>query len=236
MRATLDQIMEAASVALARTDYLLCEQKCLEALALARRESDWAYYAKILLPLQESRRQRRSAAAEGVIRLGSGQLEGDPETWLAEHPTGCVLLTRPHDAETARALHTAAGAGRLNVEVLLADCGADEPRWLLRTFAGPAACCTVAAPPAEWRERPLAGHGDTDASTAGSPANWFLDAAEALGDATAAGSANFQSNHDRLEALEQCLEAVTDHEAIHQRLHETASALARGKLGLDARQ
>ena len=231
MSSALDQVMEAASVALSRTDYLLCEQHCLEALAAARQAENWAYYAKILMPLQESRRQRRITAAEGAVRLGSTRLEGDPDTWLSEHPAACIVLTRPHDVRTAAALRAAATARHLNVEVLLADCGADEPRWTLRAFTGREVSCTLAAPPAPWRDRWLEGQADAgDATTGGAtPADWFLDAAEALGDAAVAALTDHATTQQHLEGLEQCLEVVTDHEAIHHRLREVAHALARGE-------
>ena len=67
----VDAIMEDASQALSRMDYLSCETFCLKALSLARRAKRWPVYARILLPLQETRRQRRMIAAAGVIRLGS---------------------------------------------------------------------------------------------------------------------------------------------------------------------
>ena len=108
----LDAMMEAASQALARMDYLVCESHCLDALAIARQRQDWPYYARILMPLQEARRQRRMIAAEGVIRLGTANLDGDPSAWLEQMrvgPTqaeiaGCIVLTQPHGADDARRL------------------------------------------------------------------------------------------------------------------------------------
>jgi len=68
--ATLDALMEDASRALAEMDYLTCESLCLKALAAAREDGNWAYYKRILLPLQEVRRQRRMIAADGDVVLG----------------------------------------------------------------------------------------------------------------------------------------------------------------------
>jgi hypothetical protein len=228
MKAALDQVMQAASLALADRDYLLCEYKCVEALALARQASDWAYYARILMPLQESRRQRRMIAAEGMIRLGSQGLAGAPEQWLALHPTACIVLTQPHDRQTASTLRAAAAARHQHVEVLLADCNMDADQWSLRSFAGPEVTLKLAPPPVQWRDQWMPGRvTGTDAT----PATWFLDAGEALGDAATALLGDHAADRQRLEALEHCLEVVTDHEAIHHRLRDAAVALAHADRG-----
>src|SRR5690606_17570305 len=90
MSSTLDDIMERASRSLAAMDYLTCERLCVEALAAARRAQDWSYYARILLPLQEARRQRRLIAADGWVRLGTSDLEGPHHDWSGVFEAGCV--------------------------------------------------------------------------------------------------------------------------------------------------
>lgn len=239
----LDAIMEDASGALSRMEYLVCEARCLEALAVARQQSDWAYYARILLPLQEARRQRRMIAAEGVVRLGSAGLEGQPTDWLDTVAPGCIVLTQPHTAATARELATTVRTKRLCAEVLLADNPVTAPRWTLRAYNGPSVNCEVAAPAADWLDRwlvpddgdavepaatdtPSGSGGAGPAAAEGArPVDWFLDACEALGDAALAQVSSPLGDPKRIEELERCLDVVTDHEIVHQALGDAARAL-----------
>jgi hypothetical protein len=153
MTATLDEQMEAASEALARMDYLRCEALCVQALAQAREQRRWPYYARILLPLQEARRQRRQIAADGVIRLGTASLHGGPADWLDAIEAGCIVVTAPHTADDARALHEAAIERGQYVEVLFSESESSDERWQIGSFAGPKVRCERPAPPADWRDR-----------------------------------------------------------------------------------
>ena len=56
-----------------------------------------------------------------------------------------------------------------------------------------------------------------------SPADWFLDAAERLGDAVLDGVAA-RDARQRVAELEACLEAAPDHEILHQRLWDAVKA------------
>ena len=234
-RMSLDVIMEKASDTLARMDYLACEALCEQALAQARAAQDWAYYGRILLPLQESRRQRRMIAAEGAVRLGTRDLTGDAESWLAQFDAGCLVVTQPNGRHDAARLHEHARRSRRWVEVLFADSQTDEPFWTVRTFSGPAASCRVPAPRPDWRNAWLTpkttspqarASGSTPAganSASATPADWFLDAAEKLGDAMIA-SVTSSDPRQRIAALEQCLFALPSHELLHQRLGDAARA------------
>ena len=221
--ATIDQTMQRASEALARMDYIECESLCLRALAAAREAGDWADYARILMPLQESRRQRRMIAAEGVVRLGSTSLAGGLETWLSHVDAGCIVVTQPHGRHDALRLHEAARAAGKHVEVLLADCDPSAPKWTLRTFTGPDVTCDIDAPPAPWVDTDEPG----DAAEAHwpTPADWFLDASERLGDAALAAVAPQSTGPARVAAIEACLDATADHEILHQRLYDAARAI-----------
>lgn len=226
MPAELDDIMEQASVALAKMEYLTCESFCLTALSRARGAENWGYYARILLPLQEARRQRRMIAAEGVIRLGTATLTGQPEEWLRDARAGCIVVTHPHKPNIAHALDAAAQEQRLYVEVLFADNAIDAPKWVLRSFRGPSVVCEVAAPPREWLDRWLAPGGNGVPRGERTPADWFIDATEAMGDAALAQLPSTLSPSERLAALEACLDVVTDHEIIHQRLGDAARSMS----------
>lgn len=218
--------MERASQALVAMDYLTCESLCVEALAEARRAQQWDTYARILMPLQESRRQRRMIAAEGAVRLGTGGLSGDASSWLGGHTAACIVVTHPHHAASARALHDAARRDRLHVEVLYADNTTDADTWRLTSFAGPAVVCEVAAPPADWRDKWI---GHTASDRVKQPADWFIDATEALGDAALEQVATLTGSVERIDELEARLAAADDHEILHQRLAEAARAAAQGE-------
>ncbi len=225
----IDEQMERASEALARMNYLACERLCLESLALARGEGRFEDYARILLPLQESRRQRRLTAAEGGIRLGTAGLEGEPVDWLPRLNPGCILLTRPHGPAQARDLLNLAHERGLHIEVLLADNATADEKWQLRAFAGPDVRCDVDAPPRTWRDRWLharevqAGQGEIELE----PSGYFLAASEALGDEALRMAESEENILARLARLEACLEVITDHELLHQALARTAREAAR---------
>jgi len=223
----LDSVMEQASEALARMDYLTCERLCLEALAAARADRDWAYYAAILMPLQESRRQRRMIAADGAIRLGTSDCSTDVRQWLKHLSRGgCIVVTTPCTAEQAASLRRIAHERRLLIEVLLADNAANAEQWTLRAIDSPVqAACHRPAPPAAWRDRWLNDAADVAAVHDATPADWFLDAMEALGDEAMSAIDPALTGEARLAALENCLTVVSDHEILHQRLGDAARDL-----------
>ncbi len=239
----LDSVMERASVALVRMDYLACERYCLEALAMARRERRWAYYARILLPLQEARRHRRMIAADGVVRLGSTDLADIGSGILEQVTPGCMVVTRPHGKRDALALASAARDLGRYLEVLYCDNEASDEVWHVTSWQGPAVTVARPAPPASWRDVWLGGDIKLPLSpvkSAQRPADWVIDATEALGDAALAQVAQSeQLAHrgqdtdpmQRLAALEACLLVVTDHEIIHQRLGDAARMLAVAQAG-----
>jgi len=195
---TIDDTMEQASRALAEMDYLAGERLCLRALAQARAAEDWSAYHRILLPLQECRRQRRMIACDAGVRTGPG-----------DAGAGCVVLLPPATAEEARALREQAHAEAQHVEVMLvAEAGDDT--WRVTSYAGPAVHAAVPAP----------GRGVPDVT-------WYLRASEALGDAAIAAVDAPLGSLDRLDALAGMLDVVVDHEKLHQRLADAARALLR---------
>jgi len=204
----LDPIMEQASRALADIDYLGCEVLCLKALAIARQSARYGYYARILLPLQEARRQRRMIAAAGSIQLGSMADGFTPEAWLDEHPAGCIVLTHPHTAEDAKALDVSARRNNQCVEVLYADNPAEDRTWTIRAYTGEPVSCEVDAPQEIDR-----------------PAQWFIHASEQLGNAAIQSVDPQLAGPARVEALEVRLTVFPDHELLHQRLADAARAV-----------
>ncbi|NJL30574.1 MAG: hypothetical protein HC898_02480 [Phycisphaerales bacterium] len=186
---SLDELMEKASVALSAREYLACEAMCMQALELARGKSDWAYYARILLPLQEARRHRRTLSAEGFIRLGI--LAADLETIekaLPDQPF-CLVLTHPGSVEMARRIQTISRENFRFAQILWADNAIQADHWVLRSMGGVSVEAKLQSPPASWCGRWLNPCEQVEADShqpARKPGDWVIDAVEALGDAALA--------------------------------------------------
>lgn len=192
---SLDSTMQQASEALARMDYLTCEALCLEALASARSSEQWSYYARILMPLQECRRQRRMIACDAGVFTDT--------TDVAE---GVIVFTPPHTAESVDEVDRAMRQSRRHVEVLFVSDTSDT-EWTVRAHRGAGVAVAVTSPP-----NPI-------------DVAWFLRASEALGDAAIAQVQAPLGSSERVIQLEKMLNAVTDHEKLHQRLGDAARAM-----------
>jgi len=117
----IDRIMDRASVALVENRYLECERLCVEAIGLAREAKDFDRLGRILLPLQEARRQRRQAAEETGAVVLTGQRKEVDEI-LNDHSQGCLLMTEPpYTQADGDAVRTEARQRGLFVEVLVMD-------------------------------------------------------------------------------------------------------------------
>ena len=225
MPATLDNLMESASQALADLDYARCESLCLDALSQARDAADWVMYQRVMLPLQEARRQKRQAALDGPVQLGTPQREDDTAAWLADHEQGCIVLTCPFTASDAKALNEKVHAQKRPIEVLFADNAADATTWRITSYAGPNVSVDLPAPKPQWVGKPL-----TACTIAPpTPAHWFMQASEALGNAALADIDTKPGSLNDLVALEQALACVDDHEILHQRLAAAAKSLHEAK-------
>lgn len=242
----IDKLMEKASQALVQMDYLTCENDCLQALSMARQAGEWVLYARILLPLQECRRQRRMTAADGWVMLGckSAQLALDT---IRDQGPGCLVLTHPLTPEQAQDLSLDLCRRKLYLELLYADNASKDNPWTLRSLHGPAVTATADAPPAGWLNRVLAENEPWPEQTTGSksapksaskstkgikprPSDWFINATEKLGDAALATVAAPLGSLERVDQLEACLRVVVDHEILHQRLADAARALTQAKV------
>ena len=217
----LDELMEDASQALAEMDYARCEALCLDALAQARAEQDWVMVQRVLLPLQEARRQRRQTAIDGWITLGissSNAQDGKPGL---DHSHGCVVLTHPSTAEDAADADQHARASAKSIELLYADNPADRGTWRITTYRGPSVTADVPAPDRAWIGQ--ATHAIDIAPP--TPAHWFMRASEALGNAAMDAITEPPGTVEYFDALAAALHAVGDHELLHQRLADAARAL-----------
>lgn len=217
--------METASQALAELDYARCESLCMDALNQARDVSEWVIYQRILMPLQETRRQRRQAALDGPILIGTPAQLGDVASQLNDLEQGCVVLTWPCTGGDAKALIASVHDSKKPIEVLSADNASDAPAWRVTSYAGPGLSVDLPAPKADW----IGQWTDPSAIAPPTPAHWFMQASEALGNAALAAIQAMPGSLEYLQALEAALSCVDDHEILHQRLASAAKALHEAK-------
>lgn len=225
MPETLDEHMETASRALAELDYARCESLCVEALRQARDASDWVMYQRVLLPLQEARRQRRQAALDGPILLGTPRQEDELPSQIDEIEQGCIVLTWPLTTNDAKSISETLRENKQPVELLFADNAADAPTWRITSFAGPGLSIDLPAPKSEWIGQWI----DPSSIDPPTPAHWFMQASEALGNVALAVIEAMPGSREYLQALEAALACVDDHEILHQRLAAAAKALHEAK-------
>lgn len=241
----LDQTMQQASTALVEMRYLEAERLCLDALDTALEREQWSYVARIVLPLQEARRQRRMIAADTAVQLGTLELD-DLQAWIEPGetrggPGGCLLVTRPCTIDDARSALRRLREQDRHAEIMFADAEVEEgpdfdadELWPIVSLIDEEVSVACAAPCDAWLGRPLR-PGDADwhapaaTAEAPTPADWFLDAAERLGDTAIDKASRAATPRDRFDQLQRLLDAAPDHELLHQALADTARALSRTK-------
>ncbi|MGA1043873.1 MAG: hypothetical protein ACO3ZY_01510 [Phycisphaerales bacterium] len=203
-------LMERAEAASRRRAWFEAERLAGKALAIARAADDFDAMARILLPLQEARRQRLAEAFETkkvrvLAEAPNEQTQVSPGIHLVEPPLGGA------DARRFRLL-------ALEQEVPVAVV-CREPITRLNecpiVAIGPVTIRTRIAPP----KKP----------SAPTP-SWMAKALEQLGDSVLE---NLDPGIDllkRIDHLLNCLETHPDHEKMHQALAEFCREAAR--LGL----
>jgi hypothetical protein len=205
--------MERASAALARTDYFEAESLCLKALERAIRARDFTSIARIAMPLQEARRQRRHEATDvgAVTTLREFAASG---TGAAALKPGCILIEPPMIGADARTLRALAERKRIAVMVLVREPTTASGRWPIVAVGGgtfrPAIVRVQVQPPERGQITPA----------------WFLSAQEALGDAAIEKVKPTWPADHRVEDLLEYLEGVPDHEKLHQALAAAAREAA----------
>jgi hypothetical protein len=120
----LQGLCEAGSERLTRMDYLGAEAALAEAEAHAWSARDWDTLARLYMPLQEARRQRRQRCGEGVVALdliASGpddQVDG--RRIVENYPHGQLLVAGWGSIEPARQVRALQPEHGLFVETFLA--------------------------------------------------------------------------------------------------------------------
>lgn len=204
----IDTMMEQASRALADTDYFKAERLALKALLSARQAEDFERMTRIVLPLQEARRQRRQLALDH----GSVTIIDQPRGEQSEIGTGCFLFRPPQVGADARRFRLAAFEEGIAVAVICR-----EPLTQLRL------CPIVAIAPGVTVREKVDPPADPDAPDL----PWFAEAMEALGDAAIDELDAELTPIKRIDALLARLDAIPDHEGLHHALVEACHEIIR---------
>lgn len=204
----VDEIMERAETALRRSQWFEAERLAHRAMEISRSKEDYALLARVILPLQEARRQRIQEA------LGNKKLtilQADITEDMPLTP-GCYLIQPPCVGADARRLRLAALRREIPVAIMCR-----EPLSILRL-------CPVVAigqmtiraridPPKDW-DKP--------------DHKWFVGAMEQLGDAAIEMLDTGLELDRQIDFLMAALDSVPDHEKLHQALEALCKQAAKG--------
>ncbi len=192
----IDDLMERASAALADTDYFGCAQLATEALHAAARAESWERMARIVLPLQEARRQIRLAAIDtGKIH----KLTGDERTEIPKVKPGCWYVEPPFVGADGRAIKEEAEARRAPVMVVVREPLTKSGACPI-VMIGPETVRAYVEPPKKVTM------------------DWMIAAAEALGDAAIEQVDMGLAPEAIVTKLLARLQTIPDHEKLHQAL------------------
>lgn len=229
--------MDAASRALVERRYFDCERQCLEALERSFIAGDYERMARILLPLEESRRQKRDLAVDtGAVYAVTGEIPAG----RALRP-GCYLVSPPRVGVDGRLLREAANKKKVPVVIVVREPASRDGMWPVVAI-GPVTVRTKVPPPppppasgatpngAPKRGRRKKPQLATPATPAAEPLprpEWFLHANEAIGDKALSSMEGTTAPVARVETLLKYLQAHPDHEKLHQALGEACREAAK---------
>jgi hypothetical protein len=211
----IDDLMERASRALVATDYFQAEELALRGLLAARRILDFERMARICLPLQEARRQRLQQALDVAVSVRV--VNSLPADDSAAIEPGCVLVVPMLVAADARRLRECALSQRVPLAVLCAE-PMTQTRLVPIAALGQVVVRTKVRPPAQ---------------LAKPSKSWFQASMEALGDAAIDEIDPILQGERRVDAILDRLDAVPDHEKLHQRLADACRAAAHQRAQQD---
>lgn len=210
----IDRMMERASTALEAMRYFEAERLASTALRRAHAAADFERMARILLPLQEARRQKRQLAVDSGERF----LVSTP--WRGDMMPGCYLFQPPQIGADARAFREGADGDQVPVFVLTREPLTRDGKWPVVAVGGTVSVRTRVAPP--WpleRVETRVTKDSVDGVTFGPPpVAWFESASETLGDSAIARLKPEEPAAWRVDDLMEYLDAHPAHEKLHQRL------------------
>ncbi len=124
MSEAIQQLCFEGQKDLLATDYLSAEDSLVTAEHLVRDARDWDALARLYMPLQEARRQRRQRAGEGLVKLDLVAKHAsdaiDVDLIASKYPHGQLLVAGFGSIEPARKLREIADRERRYLDVYLA--------------------------------------------------------------------------------------------------------------------
>lgn len=215
----IDDLMEKASAALVSTDYFAAETLCLKAMQRAFLARDYERMARICMPLQEARRQRRQQAVQAGSTFMMKTLPSRGMTLAS----GCYLLEPPVIGIEARVVRDWFARKRVPVFVIVREPKTSAGKWPLVGVgswqAQPISVRVQVDPPEGFENLPAWEQGET--TRKGPPPSWFEHAQERLGDAAIQKVDPAWPADHRVEDVLEYLEAVPEHEKLVQLLERT---------------
>ncbi len=216
--ASIDHLMERASSALVTTNYFEAEALSLRALDRAALANDFERMARICLPLQEARRQKRHEAIDAGRTFIVSSLPIRGSTLEA----GCYLVEPPLIGIEANTLREMCNRKKVPALVLCREPTTSAGKWPLVGVGGSdreSLVIRVQVTPAQGFGGAGPG-GKRDDAREGPPGSWFLAMQEKLGDAAIEKlDPRIAPDYRALDVLEY-LRAVPDHEKLHQALEQ----------------
>jgi hypothetical protein len=217
----VDRLMERASRALEAMRYFETERLCLQAMRKAYSAFDYETMSRILLPLQEARRQKRQLASDTgeVVRVSELRVaEGDPMP-------GCYLFQPPLIGADARGFRERADARGVPTFVLTREPMSLDGKWPIVSVGATRSVRTKIDAP--WPVVRVDGTPTRDDSAAREiPMAWLEAAAEALGDTAIAKVDPREHPAWRVDDLLEMLDALPTHEKLHQALEHACREAA----------
>jgi hypothetical protein len=204
----IDDLMEKASEALVRTRYFEAERLCEKALLMARQNQDFEQMARIVLPLQEARRQRFQQAIDvGKIRLIDKPVAEDVKV-----ERGCYLVQPPQVGADGRRLRMASLQQEKPVAVLCREPTTALKQVPIVAIGTGTTIRTRIEPPKNPSKPDMA---------------WLVAAFEQLGDAALESLDPSLPGPRKVDALLDRLDALPEHEKLHQALAEACRTAAK---------
>jgi hypothetical protein len=201
----LDELMERASLAILKADYFAAEDFALRALSRALRLRDFERMARIVLPLQEARRQRRHEAVDAGYIATLSELPARGTTFQP----GCYLLQPPLIGRDAATIRDFFNNRKLPTLILCKEPTTSKGLWPI-----------VAVNNSELLIQSVRVQVEPPPNNTPTPA-WFMQTQEALGNAAMAKvKPSWPADH-RVEDVLEWLEAIPDHEKLAQLLEST---------------
>lgn len=215
--AQIDELMDRACRHIASAEYFEAERVSLRCLRGARANLDFERMARIVLPLQEARRQKRGSALDaGMVAVVRA-----PDDLPRPLTAGCYLVQPPMIGRDGRSLHETLDRRGTPASVLTREPLTRRGTWPI-VGVGPMVVRTQVDPP--WPIERVESSPSKDAEQRLPPVEWFAEAGEALGDAAIAALTPGDHPHYRVDDLLDFLDAHPEHEKLHQELEAACRA------------